>query len=511
MRERFRRQSGQNSVDFAATPVNLTEGSDRRYLASVLSASKKKSKNSWDWYDKLGEIHQGIGRSARIGGYADLGVYKLDKNGEIGERVTTGLPGEIGSMLYSPYGGSRGLIERFLTLIKVPADAYLIQMMNGTEPDGFDFVSADELRMADSTALIDTSPGAKVTRITLPAKSQWADGEMDERIAPANFIGRVWRPSPRWVDLPDSPLAALDLACEQLHLLTLATRAKLLSRLAMNGIVYVPSEVSETRTVAPDGEPNEFHRNPVLNEIIKSAVFAARSPGEPEAALPIFMTGPGAYADNFKHFTLDEQLFETDMHLRAELIDRILTGLEVQPSQVKGSQDSNHWGAWAASDDEVRVSVKPDLETMCWALTRLVLWRRMQDAGAKPGTIAKHVIWYDLSRATSHVNAAEDARQLFDRGLIGGDAARRESGMEERDAATSDELIRMVGWKMNVPRLALWKIAGTENIPWDEMTPTKTGPAPKSSADEPKAGPGNGQPGSPSNNTSKTPARLRPA
>lgn len=83
--------------------------------------------------------------------------------------------------------------------------------------------------------------------------------------------------------------------------------------------------------------------------------------------------------------------------------------------------------------------------------------------------------------------------------------------MEERDAATSDELIRMVGWKMNVPRLALWKIAGTENIPWDEMTPTKTGPAPKSSADEPKAGPGNGQPGSPSNNTSKTPARLRPA
>lgn len=513
MRERLRRDrsNANGTASFAATPIDMTRSDDRKYIAAVISSSRKNTKSAWDWYDKIGEIHYGVSRSSRIGGFADLGVYKLEKNGEIGERVTTGLAGEIGSMLYSPYGGSRGLIERFLTLIKVPADCYLIEARNGREPDGFDFVSSDEIKMGDAVGLLNAESGQEIYRITLPAKSRFGETAMEERLAPAQFIGRVWRPSPRYVDLPDSPLTALETSCEVLHLLTTNLRAKLMSRLATNGIFYVPSEVNDARSSAPSANPGEFHQNKVLDELIKAAMYAAQNPGEPAAALPIFMTGPGIHGEQFRHIIMDQEIFETDMKLRAELINRVLVGLDVQPQQITGSQDSNHWSAWAASDDEMRVSVKPDLETMCWALTRLVLWKKMTDAGRKSGEVMRYVVGYDLSRAQSHINAAEDSRQGFDRMLIGGAAARKANGFEDRDAPTSDEYIRMLGVKISDPYLATYGMPEQENFDWSKIGRRKTGPAAASEGDTPEVGPGVGNPGSPDDNKSNVPARLRPA
>jgi hypothetical protein len=512
-RARHRRQGNDDAV-FAATPIDLTRPEDAKYAATIIQMSKQKSKTAWDWYDKLGEIHYGVSRSAKVGGYAELGVYRLNKDGSIGKQVTSGLPGEIAASLYSPYGGQRGLVERFLTLMKVPADSFLIQMMNEGQPDGYDFVSADELKVVDPTALLDGRSGTSIERVTLPAKSRWNETEVGERIAAAEFIGRVWRPSSRFVDMPDSPMSALDGMCDMLNLLTVGLRSKLMSRLASNGVFYVPNEVNDAKSAAPSGQPGEYHQNKVLNELINAAVYSARNPQAPEAAMPIFMTGPGIHAEQFKHIIMDQQVYETDMKLRNELIDRILTGLDVQPSQVKGTQDANHWSAWSASEDELRVSVRPDLETMCWALTRLVLWKQLQDKGFTQGRIQSHVVWFDLSRAQSHQNIAEDARQLSDRILLGPAATRLASGFEERDAPTDDEYIRAVGVALKIPYLATWGMTQTEKFDWEKIAPSpKTGPAPDSQAPDSKVQPGKGNPGSPNpaDRGTKTPARLRPA
>lgn len=835
-RERHRRTQS-NDVAMAAAPIDLTRPSDARYAATVIQMSKAESQNSWRWYDQLGEIHYGVSRSAKVGGYAELGVYELGKNGQLGKQVTTGLPGEIAAMLYSPYGGQRGLIERFLTLMKIPADSYLIQTMNGEEQDGFDFVSASELKVDDPTTLFDQTQGTKISRITMPAKSRWSETEMDERITPAEFLGRVWKPSSQFVDMPDSALKALDSTCEMLYLLTVGLRSKLLSRLASNGIMYIPNEVNDVRSAAPSGEPGEFHNNKVLNELLNAGFYSARNPSAPEAAMPVFMTGPGIHGEQFRHIIMDQEVYETDMKLRSELIDRILTGLDVQPSQVKGSQDANHWcndeqtevftrrgwqtidtirvgdealaldhetgiaewqpvtdlyvadvvdepmrllrsrthtsqttmshrwpivtndglrrwkttaelnqghaittgapvklptyakwtdalveiaawfwtegnigmsttiaqshtrnpervdriraaltaefgvdgfteriqpndssfggpitvfrlrsyardallevapgkqvtaefidsltaaqlnlfidvscmgdgthwrvgvrdiwqrrrddleaferacilagyavssipghsggwvalakkatrvkpikavgemqrqgkeggatdeivshtgrvwcptvavhhsylarrdgqtfftgnSSWSASEDELRVSVRPDLDTLCWALTRLVLWKRLQDSGFSPGRVQKYVVSYDLSKAQSHQNIAEDARQLNDRLVIGPAATREASGFEERHAPTDIEYIRAVGVKANDVYLATYGMSEAEKFDWTKIGSAKTGPNADSPADESRVQPGKGNPGSPGDNKSKTPARLRPA
>jgi hypothetical protein len=178
-RERLRRnRHGTESASFAAQAIDLTRPDDRKYAAAAIKHSQAKSKSSWDWYDRLGEIHYGISRSAKVGGYADLGVYRLDKNGQIGAQVTTGLPGEIAARLYSPYGGQRGLVERFLTLMKIPADSYLIQCRNGGDYDGYDFVSADELtlRRCSTCALATPSSGSRCPPRRSGAKPKWVSG-----------------------------------------------------------------------------------------------------------------------------------------------------------------------------------------------------------------------------------------------------------------------------------------------------------------------------------------------
>lgn len=514
MRE-TRRQKRANGEDatFAAKAIDMTRPSDAKYAQVITSMSKARSRTAWDWYDRLGEIHYGVGRSAKVGGYGELGIYKLEKNGEIGAKVTTGLAGQIGETLYSPYGGSRGLIERFLTLMAIPADSYLIRSGTEEQPDGYDFVSADELKVPDQTQInqgVGIKAGQQITRITLPAGGGWGTDGMEERVTAAQFIGRVWKPSPRFVDVPDSPMRALDTECEMLDLLTKGLRSKLLSRLASNGIFYVPSEVNEARSAAPVGEEGEFMQNKVLNELIRAAVYAARNPESAEAAIPIFMSGPGIHAEQFRHIIMDQELYKTDMLLREELIGRILVGLDVQPTQVSGAQETNHWGTWSASEDELRVSVKPNLETMCWALTRLILWKQMQDAGEKPGKISGLCVWYDLSRAQSHMNVAEDARQLQDRILLSPSATREASGFEERHAPNPIEYIRMCGVKMADPYLATYGMAEAEKFDWEKIGSAKTGPDPASQAPDSSVQPGKGNPGSPSDNKTSTPPRLRP-
>ena len=508
----FRRSRKADSTEaaMAAREVSLTDADDQRYLARVLNVSKRLGKDPWDWYAKLGEINYAVRRMSRLAGYAKLGVYEVKADGSLRGPVTRGLQGDLADMLYSPYGGQRGLIERFVALMKVPGDSFLIRGRNGVDYDGMEFVSSAELRSNSVAALMDGKPMA-VERITLPGGTQYGSDALEERIMPADFLGRVWRCSPQFIEMPDSPLVPLNTECKLLHLLTQGLEAKLRSRLASLGIVYIPNEVTKARSAAPTGKPGEFHQNAVLDELLRNAVFASRNPELPESAVPSFVVGPGDQSQNLRHIIMDQELYATDMATRSEMATRILTGLDLQPSKVTGEQDSNHWSAWSATDDEIRIAVQPDLEVMCWALTRIFLWREMLARGLSASTVKKYVIWYDLSNAVSHVNPSENARQLADRIMISPAATRRASGYTEADAPNEVEAIRMAGIKMGDPYLATYGMSEQANFDWDKIGSKKTGPNPDSPADDSTVQPGKGQPGSPSDNKSKTPARNRPA
>ena len=69
------------------------------------------------------------------------------------------------------------------------------------------------------------------------------------------MLGRVWLPGRRWVDVPDSPLAALATECEVLWGLTETMKANILSRFALAGLMAFPSEIQDVKVAGMSAGP----------------------------------------------------------------------------------------------------------------------------------------------------------------------------------------------------------------------------------------------------------------
>lgn len=520
----FKRKKDDGEIEVTASlGLDLAKPFDAKYLRNAVMSSKHIGRLPWKWYQSIGEVHYAISRNARIGGYARIRAYKLEKDGSIGDIVTSGQPAEIAEMFSSPYGGQRALIDRYFTHMNIPGESYLVRLRDEKgKLDGYDWVAAPEIDVSslDEKARMLSgqkvyTPGTPIRRITSPAiagsgQMQGSD-QLDREILAGDMLGRVWRPGGMYVDTADSPLLALETTCELLFLLTQNLKGKLLNRLALNGVFFVPSNMNDIQAGGPEPKPGTHHQNRVLNALITAATFAVTNFDDPVAALPIFMSGNPEFADKIRHIVTDRDIAETDMKLRAELIDRVLMGLDVQPSIVRGMGDSNHWSSWAVSDDERRVNIQPHLETMCWAATRMVLHAEMQAANRKPGDILKHVLWYDLTAANVKTNLGEDARQAHDRLVINDEGTRLLTGISEAHALKGPERIRAIGVKMSIPYLATFALDEAKDIDWSKVNPVKTGPDANSPADKPETSPGKGPSSSTPTPESDTPKSQRPA
>lgn len=502
------RPSGRNEM-LAAQRVNIANPQDQRYVQTLVRSTKIRDESSWEWYDKIGEVHYAVSRAGRIAGYTRLFAEHQTAEGKW-EEVEVGQAADIVAGIYSPYGGVRGLISRFFTLMKVPADSWLIRVKDEDgDYDGYHFMSVDEID-ASSTEALTVRDGNPIRWITMPSQSG-TDGERTTRtVAAEDFLGRVWVPSNRWVDVPDSPLGALATECEVLFYSTLNLKAKLKSRFATAGIFFVPDKMNGA--VALGGESKPQNIDDVLDYLIKAMSRNVRDFEDAVAYLPIIMSGPGDVADQIRHIVMDREILTTDIEIRRELIDRILTGLDIQQQATKGVGEATHWSAWAVTDEELRLVAKPDVQNAAWAMTRLILHRQLLEGGMRPDEILRHRIGFEMTEAASKTNQQEDARQLNDRGELNGETMRAVAGFDAEHAMEGDEKVRWVGRQAKNPYMMLFGTPEFDKIDWEMVLKFsgKTGPSGKP-GEEPSVGPGVGDPGSPDDNDSDTPRTQRPA
>lgn len=488
----------------AAADFDWGSERDRRWLAANIVRSQNAGRQAWADYDRLGEVHKAISRAARIAGYARLRCVEVTPDGKDGKTIETGLPAAIVEGIYAPYGGVRGLIDRFFALMKVPGDSYLIRFAEGGDYDGYHFLSSDEIQRASVDQTILAQLGQEdIKWVTLPASS-YATGPGDTAltrdVAGEDMLGRVWLPGRRWVDVPDSPLAALATECEVLWGLTETMKANILSRFALAGMMAFPSEIQDVKVAGMAQSPNQD----LLSFIMTAMQRNVQSLGDASVRLPILLKAKGDSIEQIKHITIDREIFANDIALRNELIERILFGLDIQVQATKGMEESNHFSSWMQSDEEVRIAVQPDLDTMCWALTRLVLHRQLADADFDPARIVQLRIAWDMSDSAARTNKQDDSRQGWDRGLVGGNAVVRAAGLSVIDDRMSEqEYIRWTGIKQENTYLTLFEGDSIADIDWEEAAKwSKTfKPGPTASDTEqqpPAAGPGVGEPGAPS-------------
>jgi hypothetical protein len=499
---RFHRPTGHESA-LAAREIHILDPNDARYLQTLVSVSKNNfasHTDPWDWYDKLGEVHYAVSRAGRIAGYTKLFAEYEITPGEWEVRGNP-LPNGIVEGIYSPYGGVRGLISRYFTLMKVPGDSHLVRCRNGSQYDGYHFVSVDEIDQANLDQ-IGTREGQGASSLvwrTLPMSDAGVVSKIE--VPAQDYLGRVWVPSDRWVDMPESPLFALNTECEVLYLSTQTLKAKLLSRLASAGILFIPEGMRSTQWAKPDtgevdGVIDAGKMDNVLMSLVKAMTRGQQSFDSASFFLPILVSGRDDLGEKIKHIVFDQEIFATDIELRREMIDRILMGLDIQQQATKGVGEAAHWSAWAVSDEELRLVAKPDVENACWAFTRLILHKQLQ--GKMPDAeIVRWRVGFHMNDAAAKTNLQDDARQLEDRGHVSGRKVRQVSGFDEEDAPTEEEYVRWVGRMTRNPVL-MTHVGDIADIDWDKAKEFggKTGPSGKA-GDAPNVGPGVGDPGSP--------------
>ena len=482
---------------------------------------------AWRWYNEIGEVHFGIASGAREVSRSILKAIKFED--PLTAVDATGVPTDLVMAIQSEHGGQAGLISSYYANRMVTGDGFFFAYPDDDDPTGdrmwFDFTSTNEIFAADAQQ----PENRKVRRQRRP--SGWSSATGDEEVEEFNLddtiLARVWRPHPQWSDVADSPLKALESVCEELHILTAALKAKITSRLSTAGFLLFPASLASQFQAPskPDPNPDKLSENPFIDYVLQMMTKAITDPSATASAIPFVFVVPDQSIDLIKWIRDEAQTFEVDIKQRAELIARILHGLDLRPEQIEGFSDSNHWSAWSSQDVHLKVDVAPEMDSLCWALTTCYLWPQLRAFSEMPteespldsrinwneDTIRQYRVSYDLRELTVRPNKADSYGGLADRGALKHAALRAAAGATEDDAPSEEEYFRAYGWHASDAYMATFGLEAQKKIDWDKVA-AKDGPGPDPVAPgQPSpSGPGSKQPGGPGDSRSNKPKSQQP-
>jgi hypothetical protein len=152
---------------------------------------------------------------------------------------------------------------------------------------------------------------------------------------------RLWAPHPRWSDLADSPMRAVQDICEELLLLTLAVRSTAITRLT-NGMFVIPQEISPSPL--DPGLDEDPQQNPFLADWAEHVSNQIDNPGTASAIVPFMLEASYDYLDRVKWIpTHDPATDYMEKALRDECIKRLALSLDMSPEDLLGYTEANHW------------------------------------------------------------------------------------------------------------------------------------------------------------------------
>jgi hypothetical protein len=374
----------------------------------------------WNFHDTLGEFRYATDWEAKRLSRVRLYAAKLEPGSDEPVRANAGTGVDLMTAFAGGPAGQAQIMGGLATQLRVPGEGYLIvENVGGVEQ--WSVRSIDEVRVARR-------------RYEVIDENSPQSGNNWRPLAPDSMAPiRVWRPNKRYHHLADSPTRAARSTMRELELVNRHIVAQYLSRLASAGVVLFPNEVTfpvrEEFADAPD---------PFMAEWIEIASEAIRTPGTAAGIVPLPMKLPGEWIDKVKHVDFTLKIDERIIEKRDSAIKRLASQLNVPAEVLLGMGDLNHWNAWISDETSLKVDVAPDAELICQAMTTGYLQPRLKASHVEDW--AQWVVWYDMSELTLRPDRSDNAIALYDRLEIDGAALRRETGFDEGDKPTDDEL-----------------------------------------------------------------------
>jgi hypothetical protein len=340
-------------------------------------------------------------------------------------------------------GGLPGMIKTYTQCISVAGECYLIQYKGE-----WSIRSTDEVTVR-------ASDGRAILR-TLRSGGSSATGRLREIELPQRtFVGRIWRPHPRYSDEPDSSMIAVRELCDEL--LTVQRMIRTTARSRMNGGLMIVADSVTAASSSPAGDIEEAEEEADAFE--QELMLALTTPVSDESSAmtigPMVARAPAEIvreAINYQSFSRDA---DKSLVERADrVLDRIMQGIDIPKDIVTGLANIKYANAIKIDESLYKSHVEPLALMLCDAITSVYFRPALKAAfpDLAPEDLKKLVAWYDPTEVVTKPDPAAAADQGYQRFTLSADAWRRAHGFSDADAPSEEELARRLATeKVTIP------------------------------------------------------------
>jgi hypothetical protein len=408
------------------------------WRAGQLFGTRSWQYEAWNFRRTLGEFNQAIDWQSRAMSRVRLTAAEVEPGGDEPSPISEGPAAQLVQDFCGGPPGHSAFLKSITPQMLIPGEGWLI-----AERDDPRLPLAAAEWGVYSTECVQALGSRFRVRV---GESIWRD------LAPDNLPMRIYEPDPQYPWLATSNAEAAVPIMRRIFLIDSRIVAMMVSRLVMNGLMLIPQEgvfsVPDQYKEAPD---------PFVAMLIDIASKNIANPGLASAGIPIPVRFTSDLIEKWKILKSDDPLDEWLLKERLDELGRLGDTLGIARERVSGGMGKqNHWGAWQASEEEVRITFAPLAESICGAVTKAYLQPMLRAAGLSTvGPMGgKIIVWYDITELTARPDMSGPAKDLYDRLEISGEALRRETGFSEDDAPTPEEL-----------RVQIWKkVAGTTEL-----------------------------------------------
>lgn len=426
--------AGTRTLTAAVSRVDLEGASWKAYKFG----DREWQDDAWRLYDITGQLRFVANWVGSCVSRCILRVHEIDERGDVGAVVDDP---EISQLAAGPLGlgDARAEMLRLLGIdLFVPGEAFMVAESEGGL-DGSDLwwvVTARQIKKQGDLITVVRSPVHGGGTFT------YRDG--------VDLILRCWTPHPHDTNEPDSATRSAIPDLREIEALRRREFAELDSRLIGSGIFFVPDSMDLPRA---EDDPEGVDGFSAL--LMRTMATSLRDRSSAAAMVPIVVTGPGQDIDKIKHVTFWSELSGQITEMRQNALTSLGESLDIPPEVLKGLGSTNHWSAWAISDEAVTTQIKPVLSRIASALTLGYLTPALEALGYDDPT--RYTYQFDTSRLTTRPNRTADAVTYHERGLISDDATRNAGAWQDDDAPDADEKARRLARELVLaaPQIAL--------------------------------------------------------
>jgi hypothetical protein len=382
----------------------------------------------WDYYDTLGEFNIAVTWRSYMMSRVRLRAAKLNPGSDEPEILDSGPAADLMNELFGGTSGQSQMMSSLSVFLDVPAECWLTGEKIGGR-NVWNVRSSDEVRRQGRGYEV-------ITDNSYEGAVEW------RALGTDSYVTRIWRPHKRLRYLPYSPALPARGAMRELELVNRHIQAQYLSRLASAGLVVFPDEL-----VFPVRPEFMDAPDPFVREWIETAAEAIRTPGSASAIIPLPIRVPAEYVEKIKHIDFTLKIDDNIIEKRNSARDRLGNMINVPSDLLFNAGEANHWSLWQLEEGAIRTYITPDAELIADSFTIGYLHPRLKAQGDDTTDI---IVWYDASELMVRPDKSTAVKDVYDRGEASGKALRRESGLDEDDAPTDEEINDMVLKKLAV-------------------------------------------------------------